>query len=136
MALLLEVGLLEMAGHNWTYGAPSLLDEHTAKLCSWCKENDVSEQSLELQLWWRNHKLADERREVQEVAARLVNIKAEHEALSVKLDELQDYILSEAYAELEDYQQKLWTNLEDSMISHCNALEWIISYEESGVKIL
>lgn len=39
------------------------LDEKTAELCSKLKEiEDVSKYSLELQMWWRDHQIADQKR--------------------------------------------------------------------------
>jgi hypothetical protein len=44
------------------YGEVDMLDKHTDTLCEWCKANDVTKASLELQLWWNRHKAADARR--------------------------------------------------------------------------
>lgn len=41
------------------YGDVSSIHEHTAMLCKFCENNDVKVQSLELQLWWRDHQEAD-----------------------------------------------------------------------------
>jgi len=38
------------------------LDELTEELCSKLQNIDVTGYSLELQIWWRNHKKADEER--------------------------------------------------------------------------
>ena len=37
------------------------IQEITRILCKWCKANDVSKQSLELQIWWRDHQIEDEK---------------------------------------------------------------------------
>ena len=41
------------------YGSVETLDWNTASLCAMCKDKGVSERSLELQLWWRDHQAAD-----------------------------------------------------------------------------
>lgn len=45
------------------------LDGMTAWLCEWCRRNDVSAKSLELQLWWRDHQRWDAERKSREEAA-------------------------------------------------------------------
>lgn len=45
------------------YGNYQTLTEDTAALCEWCSAHDVSKQSLELQIWWRDHQRADLQRE-------------------------------------------------------------------------
>lgn len=44
------------------------LDAKTAELCARCQTIDVTKQSLELQIWWRDHQLADQRRAAAEAA--------------------------------------------------------------------
>jgi hypothetical protein len=45
----------------------SALDGATAKLCALLSdEDDVTKYSLELQMWWRDHQAADERRKLEE----------------------------------------------------------------------
>ena len=63
--LLHEVGLEESKiGY---YGRVKTVDEDTRKLCKFCQENDVTNYSLELQIWWRDHKEMDKkRREMEE----------------------------------------------------------------------
>jgi hypothetical protein len=40
------------------------LDAKVAELCSACKNiPNISEYSLELQMWWRDHQIADKQRE-------------------------------------------------------------------------
>lgn len=41
------------------YGEVSAIHEHTALLCKFCENNDVTGHSLELQIWWRDHLEAD-----------------------------------------------------------------------------
>lgn len=55
---------------SW-YGDVNLLDKNTAKLCKFCKKNDVSGFSLELQIWWRDHQAADVKREESEEKGKL-----------------------------------------------------------------
>lgn len=45
------------------YGDVPNLDRDTALLCAWCKNYDVKNYSLELQIWWRDHQIADKKRE-------------------------------------------------------------------------
>jgi len=52
------------------------LDRDTAELCSWCRENDVQEQSLELQIWWRDHQKHDAKREAEEAKKKAKRKKA------------------------------------------------------------
>lgn len=51
------------------YGRVETLDRDIAKLCSWCKSNpsEVSKQSLELQIWWRDHQKTDEKKKLAEI---------------------------------------------------------------------
>ncbi len=52
-------------GIDGYYATPDVkdLDEHTALLCDFCKNaEDITKCSLELQIWWRDHLIADERR--------------------------------------------------------------------------
>ena len=44
------------------------LDEATQALCAWCQANDVTQKSLELQIWWRDHQAWDKRRIAEEQA--------------------------------------------------------------------
>ncbi|MCK5616530.1 hypothetical protein KAR91_82470 [Candidatus Pacearchaeota archaeon] len=44
------------------YGETSKLEKHTIMLCDFCQSNDVSSHSLELQIWWRDHRKADKER--------------------------------------------------------------------------
>lgn len=45
------------------YGDPANLDRDTERLCSWCREHpeQVPWMSLELQIWWRDHRAHDAR---------------------------------------------------------------------------
>ena len=53
-------------------------DHKTDLLCTWCQSNDVSKQSLELQIWWRDHqewdaqRIADELEEEEDDKARAI----------------------------------------------------------------
>lgn len=51
--------------HSWRTSEWNL-DKATAALCAWCKVNDVSRCSLEMQIWWRDHQEADRQREKKE----------------------------------------------------------------------
>jgi len=56
IGLLDEVGVDlfdKFRGRTW-YGAPELLEEHTELLREFCENNDVTNYSLELQIWWRD----------------------------------------------------------------------------------
>lgn len=37
------------------------IDDMTRQLCAWCQTHDVTTRSLELQIWWRDHQMADAR---------------------------------------------------------------------------
>ncbi len=58
---LTEVGLFQ-GKHPGSYGDVDNLDNHTAKLCTFCERNIILEFSLELQIWWRDHQKADAKR--------------------------------------------------------------------------
>lgn len=62
---LREVGLTDRREN--AYGDVRRLSEDTAALCDWCKTHDVTAQSLELQIWWRDHQRADREKEYAEV---------------------------------------------------------------------
>lgn len=54
--------------HPSAYNKPkdyiqSFADEITNRLCTWCKNNDVTKECLELQIWWRDHQAADKAKE-------------------------------------------------------------------------
>lgn len=66
LGFLKEVG--EKVGkYDSYYGRIETLDEDVAKLCSFCQKNDVAKYSLELQIWWRDHKKADKERVKKEM---------------------------------------------------------------------
>lgn len=67
MGFLYEVGVLD--SRPSLYGDTEKLDEHTAQLCAWCYSNNVKYRSLELQIWWRDHKAADKARIEREISA-------------------------------------------------------------------
>lgn len=50
------------------YGKVDELDADTAWLCDFCTRTDLTKYSLELQMWWRDHQAADERRKSSEQA--------------------------------------------------------------------
>jgi len=58
------------------YGCSSntLVDSLTASLCAHLRKvkdpSDMAEYSLEMQMWWRDHQVADKRREEQEAKDR------------------------------------------------------------------
>ena len=54
--------------HKDAYGSASKekLDTATAELCSLLKNKDVTQYSLELQIWWRDHRKFDAKREKKE----------------------------------------------------------------------
>lgn len=57
MELMAEVGLHK--DDVPYYGNVSAIHEHTAMMCKFCQDNDVTKYSLELQIWWRDHQIAD-----------------------------------------------------------------------------
>jgi len=60
MSLLAEVGIGR--GDIPYYGQLAAVDKHTAMLCKFCKENDVTKYSPVLQAWWVCHQAADKER--------------------------------------------------------------------------
>ena len=57
-------------GEFYTYGkyTDEDLDYITAKLCTQLQTvNDISKYSLEMQIWWRDHKTADTKRLIAEL---------------------------------------------------------------------
>jgi hypothetical protein len=65
MMLLKEVGLHE---HDIPfYGEASSIHEYTAMLCEFCQTHDVTDYSLELQIWWRDHEKADQARIISDL---------------------------------------------------------------------
>lgn len=52
--------------HPMAYGkslSKQRCDQLTASLCEKLQKTDVTKYSLEMQIWWRDHKKADEERE-------------------------------------------------------------------------
>lgn len=45
------------------------MDKNTAKLCSILQTKDVTQYSLEMQMWWRDHQIADKKRIQEELEA-------------------------------------------------------------------
>ena len=41
-------------------------DRKTRVLCRWCRHHRVTDRSLELQIWWRNHQRADAHRHAEQ----------------------------------------------------------------------
>jgi len=73
--LLKEVGIKTGPTHD-LYGRLDTIDRDTALLCKWCKANDVTKKSLELQIWWRDHQKADaKRRAAQQALERQTHLK-------------------------------------------------------------
>lgn len=77
LTLLKELGdefVLKPRGEIGVYGDVSNLDEDTAELCKICTQieempshvHDIRNFSLELQIWWRDHKAFDEARKKKE----------------------------------------------------------------------
>ena len=62
------------------------LDQKTEELCSKLQNEDVTKYSLEMQMWWRDHQIADKRRLEQEIS----NQKDEDEKKKA-LSKLTDY---------------------------------------------
>lgn len=59
----------------------SNLTTMTQALCAWCRNNDVSKKSLELQIWWRDHQKEDAAKSAQRLKATR-NSKIRKDALS------------------------------------------------------
>lgn len=55
--------------HHSVYGKAVDGDKLTASLCDWLQKLDVKKQSLEMQIWWRDHQAADKARIQREVNA-------------------------------------------------------------------
>lgn len=78
------------------------LDKATAELCSSLKELEamggIHAYSLELQLWWRDHKLADaarlEAKEREDLARELKSLKGQQKKTARRIIELEDLINS------------------------------------------
>lgn len=66
--------------HPRVYNKDVDADAMTAELCSRLQEVDVSDYSLEMQMWWRDHKAADKRR-AEEAVAKAKTDKQRAEAL-------------------------------------------------------
>lgn len=67
------------------------LDAMVAELCSRLKAIDVTKQSLEMQIWWRDHQEADAKRELAEAA--LLERERERTKALTKLTERERKIL-------------------------------------------
>lgn len=70
LTLLHEVGLESKLPDY--YGRTETIHEDTARLCEWIGQHPdtIREQSLEMQIWWRDHQLADKAREAREALER------------------------------------------------------------------
>ncbi len=89
LTLLKEVGMYdEPIG---MYGMVGSLNEDTAKLCEYCKGVDITTQSLELQIWWRDHQEADRLRE--EAEAQQSKDEADTRAALAKLSQREKELL-------------------------------------------
>lgn len=62
------------------------LDEKVKELCSKLQSTDVSQFSLEMQIWWRDHQKADKERLEKEMTE-----QKDKEAKEVALSKLSDY---------------------------------------------
>jgi hypothetical protein len=66
--LLDELAGKRWSAHHWDGYHPSAynknvnLDEIVSRLCDKLSQTDVSKYSLEMQMWWRDHKKADKKR--------------------------------------------------------------------------
>lgn len=67
ISFLKELG--EKVGEYDSYGRTETINQDTSKLCDLCQNTDVSRQSLELQIWWRDHQEADKARIKKEIEA-------------------------------------------------------------------
>jgi len=52
----------DVTEYDKSYGRLGQLHKDTARLCQLCQSIDVSNYSLELQIWWRDHKERDAKR--------------------------------------------------------------------------
>lgn len=89
MGFLYEVGLLEEKPDY--YGDVARLDEYATQLCAWCYANKVNTRSLELQIWWRDHQVADKARVDREIKA--VIEKKDRDILLSKLTDYEKSLL-------------------------------------------
>lgn len=74
------------------YGNPENLDMEVKFICDWCNQNEdkIRSMSLELQLWWRNHKEADRKRLIREAEHQETidnSERAEYERLKKKFNQ-------------------------------------------------
>lgn len=72
IGFLKELGVEPTGPSHSYYGAPRVLDQDTAKLCAWLRKHPkrIKSLPLEIQIWWRDHQLADARHEQEERASR------------------------------------------------------------------
>lgn len=61
------------ATYRFGYNSREDLDTKTAELCARCQTVDVLQYSLELQIWWRDHLRADQRRQQKEAEDQELN---------------------------------------------------------------
>lgn len=57
---LMQVGFNRRTVEHWNW------ERQTRTLCTWCNTHDVKAQSLELQIWWRDHQHEDRERRKQQ----------------------------------------------------------------------
>jgi hypothetical protein len=95
MILLAGIGLFK--NDVPYYGEVAAVHEHTALLCKFCENNDVSNYSLELQIWWRDHLEADK-------------IKAQYELNKEKADKEKKLALEKTNKEKKLALEKLTPN--------------------------
>ncbi len=67
IGFLKEASLLPNSEDFGIYGDVEELDFHTTMLCKYCQTYDVTNHSLEMQIWWRDHQVADKRRVEEEI---------------------------------------------------------------------
>jgi len=68
------------------YFTKKYIDRRTAELCSKLQKIDVTQYSLEMQMWWRDHQKADEERLQKEIES----LKTQDD-ITIALSKLTDY---------------------------------------------
>ena len=78
--------------HPKAYGhSKSDCDALTSELCKHLQKNDVSQYSLEMQIWWRDHKKADKKRITKELEEK--KKKSDRKKLLNKLSDYEKELL-------------------------------------------
>lgn len=80
--------------HPAAYGntTQELLNERTKRLCETLQNSDVSKYSLEMQMWWRDHQIADKERIEDEIKKKKTSV--ERAAAIAKLTEYERKLLN------------------------------------------